>query len=134
MFNVFSLNIYRMNRDTFNYILERVTPVIIREDTALRRAIPPDQRLAITLWRLATNVEYRTIAGLFGVGLSTACMIVLDTCRALIAIFRNQISIPDGQRLERNGTEKGRNRKTDTKSTNPCKVKFFCLFQSNFSI
>ena len=33
----------------------------------MRRAIPLEQRVAIALWRVATNGDYRTIAHLFGV-------------------------------------------------------------------
>lgn len=31
------------------------------------------QRVAVTLWKLAINVEYRTLAQLMGIGRSTAC-------------------------------------------------------------
>ena len=36
--------------------------------------------MAITVWRLATNAEYRTLSALFGVGMSRICTIVLETC------------------------------------------------------
>ena len=39
-----------------------------------------EARVAITIWKLATNAEYRTIAALFGLGRSTVGEIVLDTC------------------------------------------------------
>ena len=35
-------------------------------------------KVAMSLWKLATNVEYRTIGELFGVGKSTVCEIFLD--------------------------------------------------------
>ncbi|XP_041465990.1 protein ANTAGONIST OF LIKE HETEROCHROMATIN PROTEIN 1-like [Lytechinus variegatus] len=70
-------------------------------DTKFRKAIRPEHRLAITLWRLATNVEYRTLAGLFGVGRSTVGFIVVDTCQEIINVFQERmIRIPAGQKLE----------------------------------
>ena len=58
---------FRMSRDTFSYLCQELKPIIERHDSATRRAIPVKQRVAIALWKLATNGEYRTIAHLFGV-------------------------------------------------------------------
>ena len=46
--------------------------------------MPVDQQVAVMIWRLATNVEYRTISALFEMGISTACEIVHRTCLAMI--------------------------------------------------
>ena len=35
-------------------------------------------KIAATLWKLATNVDYRTIGHLFGIARSTACMVFHD--------------------------------------------------------
>ena len=42
--------------------------------------------MAVTIWKLAINIEYRTIATLFGLGRATVGEIVIDTCNS-IAIF-----------------------------------------------
>ena len=42
--------------------------------------------VAVTFWRLANNVEYRTISELFGLRHSTVGEIVMDTCSALLNI------------------------------------------------
>ena len=42
-----------------------------------------EARVAITIWRLGTNIEYRTISALFGLGKSTECEIVLETCEVI---------------------------------------------------
>ena len=39
-----------------------------------------EQRVALTLWRLATNADYRSISQLFGLGRSTACEIFHECC------------------------------------------------------
>jgi len=38
----------------------------------------------IALWRLATNIEYRSLGLLFGIGKSTACHISLDFVQAVL--------------------------------------------------
>ena len=48
-----------------------------------RRAIPPDQRLCVTLFYLATVDSFKTVALLFRMGESTVRKIVYDTCQAL---------------------------------------------------
>ena len=76
----------RMTRDTFQMICDELRPYLERQTTRFRQPVSVEARVAVTIWRLATNVEYRTIAGLFGLGRSTVGEIVLDTCDA-IAIF-----------------------------------------------
>ena len=47
--------ILTMDRRTYGYLLQRVGPLIEKEDTQMRRAIPPSERLAVTMWYLATG-------------------------------------------------------------------------------
>lgn len=53
---------------------------IERTDTEMRKAVPVEQRVALTLWFLATNIDYRTIGHLFGVSKSTVCVITKEVC------------------------------------------------------
>ena len=92
----------RVDRSTFNYICQELRPHIGRRDTALRSCITVEERVAVTLWRLATNLEYRSISQLFGIGRSTACSIVLDTCHALEALLQRYVFIPSGTQMRAN--------------------------------
>ena len=74
---------FRMRKETFLYICDQLKPVIAQQDTQLRRAISVQQRVAMTIWCLATPSEYQTIAHLFGVARSTVCTIVQETCCAI---------------------------------------------------
>lgn len=76
----------RMTRETFQLVCSELRPYIERQNTRFRQPISVEARVAVTVWKLATNVEYRTIATLFGIGHSTVGEIVLDTCDA-IAFF-----------------------------------------------
>ena len=72
-----------MQQSTLFYLCEKLRPAIIRQNTHLRKAVSVQQRVAITLWCMATPCEYRTVAHLFGVARSTVCTIVHDTCLAI---------------------------------------------------
>eukprot|EP00057_Strongylocentrotus_purpuratus_P005496 XP_003731101.1 PREDICTED: putative nuclease HARBI1 [Strongylocentrotus purpuratus] len=91
------LSHFRMSWQTFNFLCGQLRPIIQKMDTKFRVAIRVEHRVAITLWRLATNVEYRTIAQMFGVGTSTVCCIVHQVCRAIVVTLANDmIRIPRG--------------------------------------
>ena len=91
----------RMSYETFNLLVKELKPSVERRDTTLRRAVPVEERVAVTIWRLATNVEYRTLAALFGLGRSTVGEIVIDTCKAISDnLFSNFVRIPSGNQLQ----------------------------------
>ena len=57
--------------------------------------ITVEKWVAVTVWRLATQCEYRTIALLFGIdriGLSTACKITHEACQAIVDILHPSTS------------------------------------------
>ncbi|XP_049429633.1 uncharacterized protein LOC125887123 [Epinephelus fuscoguttatus] len=92
---------FRVSRDTFDYLLERIGPAIKRRRTNYRVPIEPRRRLAITLWWFARSGEYRSIASMFGVGIATVCVIVRQVISAILdRLYRRVVSLPSGQRLE----------------------------------
>ena len=56
-----------MSQATFVYVCDELRSSVEKVDTEMRKAIPVEQRVALTLWYLATNADYRTIGHLFGV-------------------------------------------------------------------
>ena len=78
----------RVSRATFLYICSELSSVVTKQNTRFRKAISLKKRAVITLWVLATTVEYRTIGHLFGVARCTVCCIVKDTCKAMITVVR----------------------------------------------
>ena len=71
--------------------------LIRRQNTQLCKCVSVEKPVAITLWCLATCSEYRTLAHLFGLAWSTICVIVHDTCRAIVsALQKLVIRFPDG--------------------------------------
>ena len=58
-------------------------------------------RVAVTIWKLATTVEYRTLAALFGLGRSTVGQIVIDTCAAIMDHSLSRfVKVPDRTHLK----------------------------------
>ncbi|XP_061445520.1 putative nuclease HARBI1 [Rhineura floridana] len=78
---------FRVSPSTFDYLCAQVRNAIQRRDTNMRRAIPADVRLAMTLWRLGACTEYRAVEQLFGVSRSTVCKILRDVCEAVVGIL-----------------------------------------------
>ena len=92
---------FRMSRATFMYLCNELRLAIERDDTTMRKAIPTEQRDALTLWFLATNADYRTIGHLFGVSKSTICVITKDVCAAIVRkLLVKYIRIPTGDGLK----------------------------------
>ncbi|KAM3610041.1 uncharacterized protein V6R79_024345 [Siganus canaliculatus] len=92
---------FRVSRSTFDFLMERIGPAIKRRRTNYRVPIEPRRRLAIALWWFARSGEYRSIAGLFGVGIATVCNIVRQVTAAILErLYRRHVSLPGGRRLE----------------------------------
>ncbi|XP_063415006.1 uncharacterized protein LOC134696969 [Mytilus trossulus] len=89
-----------MSQQSFNHICDQLSVFIERRTTTFRYPHPVGKRVMVTLWRLATNIEFRTLGHLFGMGRSTACMIFHDVVDAINSILLPKyIKFPTGQAL-----------------------------------
>ena len=89
-----------MNPSTFRYLCNEVSTTLKRRSTDMRDPISVERRVAMTLWRLATNSDYRTIGHLFGVAKCTACVIVNEVCEVIMKqLFKRYVFIPQGNDL-----------------------------------
>ena len=57
---------YRMGKDSFYYLCDRLWPIMGRQGTRFQEAIIVEKHVAVTLWCLATCSEYHTINHLVG--------------------------------------------------------------------
>ena len=85
---------FRVTRETFHFICTAVAPVIRRQDTILRAAIPVETRTALGLWRLATGDSYRSCGLMFGIAKSTAIGVCKDFIQALCQLKDQFIKFP----------------------------------------
>ena len=92
---------FRVSRETFPYLCDQLKGTIKKQDTRNRRPVSVSQRVAITLWILATPCEYRTVAHLFGLARCTMCCIVKGMCRAMVKTsLAKYISFPVNEMLK----------------------------------
>ena len=81
-----------------NYIYIIISP---NQETHLRSPVSVEARVAVTIWKLATNIEYRTLSEMFGLGRSTVGVIVVETCHAIAThLLPQYVSIPHGDKLK----------------------------------
>ena len=74
-----------MGHRTFDFLCQELEPYLAREDTRFRQAISLRKRVAVALWRLPTNGDYRTIGHLFGISKGSVRVIVDEFC---IIVFK----------------------------------------------
>ena len=58
----------RLYREAFYLLCDELRPLIRQQVIGFRESISVEVRVQVTLWRLATNVEYCTIAAMFELG------------------------------------------------------------------
>ena len=89
------LSNFRMSRSTFLYLCNELRSEIAKTDTDMRPAIPVEKRVAMTLWFMSTNSDYRTIGHLFGVSTASVCKVRQEVCQAIVRVLlRKYIRIP----------------------------------------
>ncbi|CAL4121766.1 unnamed protein product, partial [Meganyctiphanes norvegica] len=81
-------NYFRMSQDTFDQLLSLLKIHIQKKDTHLRKSIPAEERLAITLRYLATGHSFVDLQYIFRCGASTARKIVIDVCEKIYQHLR----------------------------------------------
>lgn len=79
-----------MPPDVHAMLLAILKPALRRRHTNCRPPIPPDARLDLTLRYLALGDSFTTLSQGFRVGLSTARIIVKDTCQAIVNLMMEE--------------------------------------------
>ncbi len=66
----------------------------------VREPIDVETRVAVTIWWLGTNIEYRSLAALFGLDRSTVGELINDTCSFIAChLMPVYVCIPHGESL-----------------------------------
>ena len=91
---------FRVSKATFQFIVSEIEAEIVRKNTAMRKAVSPRKRTAITLYYMSSTAEYRTIANLFGVSKSFVCLCIKDVCKAITKkLGKGFLTVPKGDDL-----------------------------------
>ncbi|XP_054720872.1 uncharacterized protein LOC129230496 [Uloborus diversus] len=83
-----------MDTDAFEYLLVKVEPLIVKENTVMREAIPAGEILAITLRYLATGETQSSIAFNFRVAQNTISGIIPVVCKAITQVLKEEMRVP----------------------------------------
>ncbi|KAJ8351988.1 hypothetical protein SKAU_G00234640 [Synaphobranchus kaupii] len=74
---------FRLNRQQFEEVLQKIGPTIAKMQTNYRETISPAERLCICLRYLSTGDSFRSIAFSYRVGFCTVARIVRSVCEAI---------------------------------------------------
>lgn len=80
-------NFFRMSVEDFDFLLSLVSPYITKQDTVMREAIPPGERLAVTLRFLASGDSFKSLSYLFRIPQCTITKIVPEVLDAIYAVL-----------------------------------------------
>ncbi|CAH1969203.1 unnamed protein product [Acanthoscelides obtectus] len=83
-----------MSTTDFEFLLNKISPLISKQDTQLRKAVPTRKRLAITLRYFATGDSFQSLHFLFKVSPQLISTIAPEVCKALNHVLRKEIQIP----------------------------------------
>ena len=83
-----------MTPEVFDDILERVAPVILKEQTNYRHPLSAGFKLAITLRYLAAGDNYRSLAYGFRCGISTISELIPEVCTAIVQAYKDEVFNP----------------------------------------
>lgn len=87
------LNYLRMTQSVYQKLLSLVSPLIMKKDTVMRRAISPHERLAATLRFLATGRSYECLKFSTRISPQALGKIIPETCDALYKVLRKYIEV-----------------------------------------
>lgn len=79
-------NFVRLDVEKFQSLLELVTPLTTKKHTNMREAIPPFQRLSITLRYLATGNTLEDLKFHSAISPQSLSLIIMETCDAIIHV------------------------------------------------
>lgn len=89
----FFKNFTRMSEEDFFLLLNCIKSRIERQNTSYRKAIPAEERLALTLRFLATGDSFTSLQYLFKVSKQLISEIVPEVCQAIIECLSDYVQV-----------------------------------------
>lgn len=82
-----------MSYTDYEFLLQKISPMISKQDTDFRKAIPAKFRLALTLRFLASGDSYKSLHYLFKISVPMISIIIREVCRVLNEILKDQVKV-----------------------------------------
>lgn len=87
-------NYLRMDEERYRNLLSLVTPLIEKQDTCMRKAISPHERLTATLRFLATGRSYEDMKFSTIISPQALSAVIPETCQAIYrALYKNFMKV-----------------------------------------
>lgn len=86
-------NFTRVSKEDFQYLLEKMSPMIKKYDTNFRESITPRVRLLVTLRYLATGDSYSSLMYPFRISEPSISRIIPEVCRALMDLLHDFVRV-----------------------------------------
>jgi len=86
-------NFTRMSPSELGFLINLIGEKISKKDTAFRKAISVQERLALTLCFLASGDSYISLEYFFKISKQAICCIVPEVCEALIEKLKDYIQV-----------------------------------------
>lgn len=86
-------NYLRIDEQTYFKLLQLVTPIIKKQDTNMRQAISPHERLCATLRFLASGMTYENLKFSTVISAQRLGVIIPETCKAIITVFKDYMKV-----------------------------------------
>lgn len=83
-------NFLRLSKANFDLLLDLVGPIIEKQNTIFREAIPPSERLMVTLRYLATGDSFMSLSYFFRISQPCITKIIPETCEAIFQSLKDQ--------------------------------------------
>lgn len=83
-------NYLRMDEESYLTLLNLVSPIIVKQDTILRAAISPHERLTATLRYLATGRNYEDLKFSTLISPQSLGKIIPETCKAIFEVLKTK--------------------------------------------
>lgn len=84
-------NFLRIYPELFQEMVERLTPILKKEDTRMRNAQEVGLKLAVTLRHLATGNDYSSLQYSFRVSKASICRFIPIVCDAIIDTYKPEV-------------------------------------------
>lgn len=86
-------SVFRLTLEQFEKLLLMISPIISRNDTVMRPALPARLKLKITLAFLALGTNSRILSVMFRVSKSCISNMIPDVCDVIYSVLNNYIKV-----------------------------------------
>ncbi|XP_045781566.1 protein ANTAGONIST OF LIKE HETEROCHROMATIN PROTEIN 1-like [Maniola jurtina] len=88
-------NYFRMQKTTFDNLLQKLSQELKHQDTFMRESISPAERLAVTLRYLATGDTFTDLYYSYRIGIKTISCIVREVCHYIwLELYKEYMKMP----------------------------------------